>query len=110
MTNRRSAFTLVELMVVVFLIGALLAIALPSFVNSRTRSQANVCRRNLAKIDMAKEQWAMAYKKGDGDSVAETDLVPEFLRKHPECPAGGTYTMHAIGSNPTCSLGGVHSL
>jgi len=97
-------------MVVVFLIGALLAIALPSFVNARTRSATNVCRRNLAKIDMAKEQWAMAYKKGDGAAVADADLVPEFLRKHPTCPAGGTYTVNAIGDSPTCSLGGTHSL
>ena len=110
MRRIRQGFTLIELMVVVFVIGILLIISVPSYVNSRTRSEANVCRRNLAKIDMAKEQWAMANKKGNGDPVSQADLVPAYLREPPHCPAGGTYSLNAIGVNPTCSLGGMHSL
>jgi hypothetical protein len=31
------------------------------------------------------------------------DLLP-YLRRWPVCPAGGTYTIGAIGEPPTCSV------
>jgi prepilin-type N-terminal cleavage/methylation domain-containing protein len=62
--RRERGFTLVEIMIVVLIIGILLAIAVPSFMNARERSRANACRANLRQIQAAKEQWAMANNQG----------------------------------------------
>ena len=54
-TNRKSAFTLVEIMIVVAIIGLLAAIAIPNFVKARTTAQTNACIANLKQIQGAIE-------------------------------------------------------
>jgi prepilin-type N-terminal cleavage/methylation domain-containing protein len=103
-------FTLVEIMIVVLIIGILLAIAVPNFVRARETSRAKSCVANLKQIDAAKEQWAMDNNKQDGDACDMSNLVPTYLKSQPSCPSGGTYTVGNVGTNPTCSIGGTHSL
>lgn len=115
MRKRSSGFTLVEIMIVVAIIGILIAIAVPGFIRARTTSQGRACAENLQKIDGAKEQWALEEKKDTGDTPADTDLfgVNEFVRTQPTCPSGGTYTIAAVGTPPSCSLSdsaGMHAL
>jgi len=39
------------------------------------------------------------------------DLVPIYLRgRPPQCPMGGTYTIGRMDEDPTCSLGGDHTI
>lgn len=103
-TNRKSGFTLVEIMIVVAIIGLLAAIAIPNFVKARGTAQRNACINNLRQIDGAKEQWALEAKKKTGDPVDEA-AVNEYMKGGaPECPASGTYTYAAIGTLPTCSV------
>ncbi len=98
-------FTLVEIMIVVLIIGILMAIAVPNFVKARDSSRKNSCIANLKQIDSAKEQWAMDNKKDAGASVDFTDLVgaTNYMKAQPSCPSGGTYSVNAIGTNPTCT-------
>ncbi len=110
MKGLQSGLTLVELMIVVLIISILLAVAVPNYVRARTKSQTTVCLRNLAKLDMAKEHWAMANKASDGAVVTMGDLVADFLKEAPVCPAGGDYEPQPVGTEPTCSIGGEHSL
>ena len=107
--RRERGFTLVEIMIVVLIIGILLAIAVPSFMNARERSRANACRANLRQIQAAKEQWALVNRRPGTAIPTWANLVPQFLQRQPECPSGGTYTMNNVRTRPTCSIGGSHT-
>ena len=107
---RKKAFTLVEIMIVVLIIGILLAIAVPNFMKARDTSRTNSCVNNLREISDAKEQWAMDNKKGDADTPLSTDLAPNYIKSYPTEPTGGTYTINNMATNPTCSVGAPHVL
>jgi prepilin-type N-terminal cleavage/methylation domain-containing protein len=109
-TNRKSGFTLVEIMIVVAIIGLLAAIAIPNFIRARTKSQQNACINNLRQYDGAVQQWALENKKAGTDPYTLDDLKP-FIKLDsagalPACPANGTYTEAAsvAAGGPTCSL------
>ena len=103
--NRKSkGFTLVEIMIVVLIIGILMAIAVPNFIQARSTSRKNSCIANLKQIDSAKEQFAMETKLDTGATVLSSDLAPTYIKSFPSCPGGGVYTINVVGTNPVCSL------
>ncbi len=87
----------------IFVIPMLAAIAIPNFVKARTTAQTNVCIRNLRQIDVAKQQWALEMQKPVTATPAEEDLT-RYLPGKLQCPAGGVYTLNAVGERPTCSI------
>ncbi|HLX94370.1 MAG TPA: hypothetical protein VKU37_01360 [Verrucomicrobiae bacterium] len=89
----------------VAVVGALSAIAIPNFIKARTVSQQNACINNLRQIDAAKQQWALEKGKQANDVPTWDDIQP-YLYKIPHCPAGGTYSINAVGERPTCSVPG----
>jgi prepilin-type N-terminal cleavage/methylation domain-containing protein len=103
--NSSSGFTLIEIMIVVAIIGLLAAIAIPNFAKMRQNAQKQACIMNLQTIDSAKEAWAAANRKANGDSVDEAAVNALIKKGAPECPAGGTYSYNAVGTPPSCSLG-----
>lgn len=108
--KKNKGFTLVEIMIVVMIIGILLAIAVPNFIRARETSRARTCVGNLKQIDSGKEQYAMENRLAQGAAVAEANLVPDYIKRFPACPSGGTYTIGNIGTDPSCSIGGQHAL
>jgi prepilin-type N-terminal cleavage/methylation domain-containing protein len=111
-TSRHSAFTLVEIMIVVAIIGLLAAIAIPNFIKAREASQRNACVANMKQIDGAKATWALEMKKVNSDTPTATDLYGPtlYIRDQPSCPAGGTYSINTVATKPTCSIGLNHTL
>ena len=107
-TSRKGAFTLVEIMIVVAIIGLLAAIAIPNFVKARNTAQATGCINNLRMIDGAKQTWAL--EKGMGpDATPDNEALKPYIKvdSHnniPGCPAQGSYTINPVGNLPTCSL------
>jgi prepilin-type N-terminal cleavage/methylation domain-containing protein len=105
-----KAFTLIEIMVVVAVIGILLAIAIPSLVKARTLSQTKTCMANMRQLDSAITTWAVENNKSLGDTIETAAFIgaTNYLRQMPLCPAGGAYNFDSVGANPqvTCSLPG----
>lgn len=107
-------FTLVEIMIVLGIISIIVAIAVPAWLRQRENSRSRACQENLAKIDGAKEQWALENRLSNGTTVpsdwlSNTDICGPngYIKREPNCPAGGTYTPNAIGSPPSCSYNGL---
>jgi hypothetical protein len=89
----------------VVFIPMMLAIAIPNFVKARDTAMMNACLNNLRQIDAAKNQWALEKRGKTGDVPTLQDLTP-YLKNgvFPACPAGGTYTIGAVGNDPACSI------
>ena len=100
----RGGFTLLEIMIAVFVIGILAAIAVPSFLQSKNTAKKNLCINNLKLLFLAKEQFtfdAMALET----TVPTTDDIAPYVRNGiiPVCPLGGVaYDLNAVSDKPTC--------
>lgn len=92
MRKCRSAFTILEIMVVVALVGLLTAIVVPHVLNARDRANQKTCINNLRQIDQAIQLWAGETKALSTAVVTHTNLIP-YLRNLPTCPAvkGGNF-------------------
>jgi prepilin-type N-terminal cleavage/methylation domain-containing protein len=108
--NRILAFTLVEIMIVVAILGLVISIAVPYYVRQRADAQANICINGLLKLDDAACEFALERGKKTGDTINfPADLTP-YLKLNsntqiPGCPAGGIYSVAIVGVKPSCSIG-----
>ena len=74
------------------------------------QAQANACMANLRLVDTAKQAWMQVAPRAAGIVPTLADLTP--FSKTPlvlVCPAGGTYSINAVGVPPTCTIPG-HAL
>ena len=103
---QRRAYTLMEIMIAVLIMGVLAAIAIPNFVNARVSARQKTCISNMKQLETAKEQWAMENKKAVGDTCLLSDIVGagRNITRTPTCPAGGTYSVNVVGTKCSCSL------
>jgi prepilin-type N-terminal cleavage/methylation domain-containing protein len=105
--RRTGAFTLVEIMIVVAIIGLLAAIAIPNFVRARETSQTNACVNNLRQIDAAKDQWALETGQTTGaqaNTAQAKAAINDYLRREPRCPVGNAqYNYSTVGNPALCT-------
>jgi len=71
----RAGFTLVEIMIVVAIIALLAAIAVPSALRARKRSQATSTLETLRMLDSAVDQWAIENGQSPGSQPLYTDVI-----------------------------------
>jgi prepilin-type N-terminal cleavage/methylation domain-containing protein len=91
--KNRGGFTLVEIMIVVAIIGLLAAIAVPSFLRARRRSQGTTVLNECRQIDGAIDQWALENNKTSGDTVTWADITPYLKAGTRLANSGGTDLM-----------------
>ena len=101
-----GAFTLIEIMIVVALIGLLASIAIPNYVKARKKVHMTTCVQNLKAIDNSITQWALETRKQGGEPVTPAD-IRSYLKDLPTCPAGGStfndsYEISVIDAPPAC--------
>lgn len=68
-TKENRAFTLLEVMIIVALIGLLAVMAMPAFMKVRKQTQGKRIVNDARVIDTAIDAWAMENNKADGDAV-----------------------------------------
>jgi Tfp pilus assembly protein PilE len=105
--NSSQGYASSTLLAPVAVVGLLSAIAIPNFVKARATSQQNACINNLRQIDAAKNEWMLEKGKKTGDMPTADDIRVYLIHNQlPACPAGGTYTIGAVGESPACSVPG----
>lgn len=74
-SKKTGGFTLVEIMIVVAIIALLAAVAVPSFLRARKRSQATAVKNDLRLIDAAVDQYAIERNRAVGATVRAQDVA-----------------------------------
>lgn len=110
---RHSAFTLVEIMVIVALIGMLSAIAVPNFLRNRKRTQATQILEDLRILDFAVDQYALECGKATNFNPVFADLQVYIKRDTRLYASGntdilgnsfGTFTVDTTPHVPSASF------
>ncbi len=88
--NRRSGFTLIELMIVMAIVAIIVSIAVPMYQKSIVRSKESVLRNNLFTLRTVIDEYT--YDKQKAPQTLQ-DLVTEgYLRAVPTDPITGSET------------------
>ena len=79
-SNNSGGFTIIELLTVFVIIGALASIAIPQYASYRVKAVAAHCLANRYNIEMAESAYFLDH---DSPSLKIDDLY--------KCPSGGEY-------------------
>ena len=94
--NNRKGFTLVELLIVVLILGALAAIAIPRITASAYSAKEKACATNIDIMNSQIEFWAAnndgSYPVNLAAITGDDDYFPDGA---PTCPLDGDYTLGA---------------
>jgi type II secretory pathway pseudopilin PulG len=96
---QRHAFTMLEIMIIVALIGLLAALAVPSYIKVRKQTQGKRILNDARIIDAAIDAWALEEGKADGDPV-DLDAAARYTKAgtiNPIDVLGNPYGIGPVG-------------
>lgn len=106
---RRTAFTLIEIVIVVVIIGVLVGLAAPSYERYRKYSNTRACYANQKTISAALQNYNLDRndKRNDLPDVMQVLQSAGYLRVVPADPGAGpgssaNYQSTSIGFSITC--------
>ena len=86
----RCGFTLIEILIVTFIIGILMGIGIPSYLHSRAGAQRDMCREDRRTAD----RWLQIYVHREQQTPEDIQEVIDAGYVSPfRCPGGGTYEL-----------------
>ncbi len=92
-SKNRKGLTLIELLIVVIILGALVAIAIPRMSQNSTTAKMRACQTNQATIDTQVELYYA--DNGSYPTLATFLTNADYFPDEPTCPSGGTYDYDA---------------
>jgi prepilin-type N-terminal cleavage/methylation domain-containing protein len=123
MLRKQEGFTLIELLIDVIILGILMVVAIPKFMNNRVKSEYNACRTNIRMINDAVTRYQYDTAAGNVDmnnTELNTKLVNgidvgnqknvKYMSSMPYCPSrngsGTHYTYdYKAASGANCGSG-----
>ncbi len=100
--EKREGVTLIELLIVVLILAALSAIAIPRISQSAHNAKQNACDTNVDVINSAIEMYNADNGSYPGALTDVTGSATYFPDNAPVCALAGTYSMNA-SNRVTCN-------
>jgi general secretion pathway protein G len=101
---KRTAFTLIEILIVVILLGILAAIVVPQFAESADEANQNACRQNMQTLRTQIELYRFRESGLPADIAAM--VTGGYLQAAPTCPTDqSAYTYTAATGAVACPNG-----
>jgi len=105
LSNCGKGLTLIELLIVIIILGALAAIAIPRMSQSSATAKEKACLTNIATMDTQIELYHADSATGAwpvfATLIADTNYFPDG---DPVCPSDGVYSMNATTYRVHCSI------